>query len=100
MRSRVRSTRTKRTFCKWKKYMDDFFHGQLGMLAEREPLRVAQAAGSRTTCPESRLAALSPRRAPGRPATQCLHFPRQRLESAFVGQQPILWHTAMKPVGC
>ena len=30
-RSRVRSTRENRRFSKWKKVMDDFFHGQLGV---------------------------------------------------------------------
>ena len=32
MRSRVRSTRKKPEVFKWKKYTDDFFHGQLERL--------------------------------------------------------------------
>lgn len=35
MRLQVRSTQTKRTFFKWKKVMDDFFHGRLAGKASR-----------------------------------------------------------------
>jgi hypothetical protein len=42
-RSRVHSTRKNRRFSKWKKVMDDFFHGQLG--PARSPPRGRQAFG-------------------------------------------------------
>jgi len=41
-RSRVRSTRENRRFSKWKKVMDDFFHGQLE--ARRSERRVGREA--------------------------------------------------------